>query len=192
MSVEIPKVQLLKPKEASKKLGVSLSTLRYLARNGKIEARKTPGGHYLYVYREANEEKQKNRRKIVYARVSSAKQSEDLKRQIKYLKKKYPGYEVVSDIGSGINYKRKGFREILEQLLSGDIEEVVVAYKDRFSRFGFEFFEWLFKKQKARLKTMEESTSNGQKEFVSDIMEVLTVFTARYYGKRKYQRKNVS
>jgi predicted site-specific integrase-resolvase len=81
---------------------------------------------------------------IIYARVSSSKQSQDLKRQEKYLKTKYPTAELKSDIGSGLNYKRTGFRAILQSLFKGNIKEVVVAHKDRFTRFGFEFFEWLF------------------------------------------------
>jgi predicted site-specific integrase-resolvase len=116
--------------------------------------------------------------------VSSKKQEVNLKNQIKYLKGKYPKYKVVSDVGSGINYKRAGFKWILQQLFKGNIKEVVVASKDRFSRFGFDLFEWIFSEFGAVLKSASQYEED--EDFVGDIMEIFTVFTARYHGRRRY------
>ena len=175
---------LVKPPEAAKHYNVSISTLRRWARNGKIKYEETEGGHYRY-YITTDETikdtaEQELSEYIIYARVSSKKQQPDLIRQIKFLRKKYPGY---TDIGSGINFKRKGFQTILERLFNGTIKEVVVAYPDRFSRFGFDLFEWIFNKFGGKLVHLQASTTSGEHDFLS---EIITVFTARYNGKRKY------
>ena len=83
--------------------------------------------------------------KIAYVRVSTNGQKDDLERQIKYMKKKYPNHKVIEDIGSGINFNRKGLRKIIKLAIEGKIKELVVAYKDRLTRFGFELIEDLIK-----------------------------------------------
>lgn len=182
-------------KEAADYYGTSISNIRKWAREGKIETRKTPGGHYKYVLPEEKtpglEDDPKGwTENIVYCRVSSKKQSFDLERQCKLLHDKYPTFTAVSDIGSGINYKRKNFQAILERLYEGKVKKVVVAHQDRFSRFSFDFFQWMFGKFGAVLESVESPNPVGNTELVDDIMEVFTVFTARYYGKRKYNKKN--
>ena len=94
---------------------VAEQTLRDWANNNKINYITTTGGHRRYYI---PSERKEHRKKIIYARVSSKKQENDLERQVKYLKKRYPDYEVIKDIGSGINYKRPGFRRILEQVFN--------------------------------------------------------------------------
>ena len=121
------------------------------------------------------------------SRVSSSKQKNDLQRQIDYLHEKFPNHDIISDIGSGLNFKRKGFVKILECLIEGGIKEVVVAHKDRICRFGYDLVEQLFKKFGSVLTIVE---SDGIKEpineFAEDVLSIITVFTARYYGSRKY------
>ena len=105
-----------------------------------------------------------------------------------FSKKKFPYYEVYSDIGSGLNYKRKALRNILEQLFAGGIKEVVVAHKDRLCRFGFELFEFMFAKHGAILTVFgAEGIKEPLDEFTEDVLSIVTVFTARYYGSRKYK-----
>ncbi len=176
--------------EASKYYKVCTETLIHWANNGKIELIRTEGGHRRYKI-SCSREHGKNY-KYLYARVSSKKQEGDLERQIKYLRKKYPNYEVIRDVGSGLNFKRQGFRKILEQLFSGDIQEVVVASSDRFSRFGTrEFFCWLFEHFGGRLSILENKNyENPEQELSEDLLEIITVFSARYYGRRKYKKNN--
>ena len=102
----------------------------------------------------------------------------------------FKDHSVVQDIGSGLNYKRKGFQTILEQLFKGNIKRVVVAHQDRFTRFGFDFFEWLFKHFGAVLESVDRTTKSREEELLGDVMEVFTVFTARYYRSRKYKNKD--
>ena len=173
------------PKEASKYYNVSEQALRSWAIQGKIKYFTTKGGHRRYSISD-QECKQEPTEKIVYARVSSKKQQGDLDRQIKFLQTKYPKHKIISDIGSGINFKRKGFKRILEGIFKGIIKEVVVSKRDRFTRFGFELFEWIFKEHNALL--LSDSTSpekSSEEELSEDLMAIITVFSSRYYGRRR-------
>lgn len=103
------------------------------------------------------------------------------------LQSKYPDYEVISDIGSGINFKRKGLQTILELTFRGCLQTIVVAHRDRLTRFAFELFEFIFKQHNVTLEVMS-SQDNEQpiNELAQDLLAIITVFTARYYGSRKY------
>ena len=171
---------------------VSSATLRRWARDGQINYKATNGGHYRYYIDEYDDPNTiiSSGEYIIYARVSSAKQHQDLQRQISSLQAEFPKYKLVTDIGSGINYQRKGFQTILEQLFNRNIKEVVVAYPDRWSRLGFDLFEWIFEKFGAKLTYINQNNKTPQEELLSDVMEVFTVFSARYYGSRKYKSKN--
>ncbi len=185
--------RIVKANEAARYYNVSMSNLRKWAREGRVQAHRTAGGQFQYVLPSIDGEGERVptdgwTSNILYARVSSRKQQEDLERQALQLQQLYPDFTLVKDIGSGINYQRKGFQAILERLFQGSVTRVVVAYQDRFTRFGFDFFQWLFQKFGATLESVEQpNTDNGQ-DLVADIMEVFTVFTARYYGRRKYNR----
>ena len=178
---------LYTPGQLSKLWKVSPQTLKTWAKEGKIRAIVTTGGHHRYSVEEVNVVGEK--RNFIYARVSSAKQAADLSRQIAKIKKQYPDHEVISDIASGINFKRKGLLRILELLFKGNIGEVVVAHRDRFSRFGFEFFEWIFAQHRSILTVLHDNKAvSQQQELTEDLMAIITVFTARYHGRRKYQQ----
>lgn len=186
----------VKASEATKFYCTSISNLRKWARENAISVKQTPGGHYLYAipikteFKEENEEDSSWNENIIYTRVSSRKQRKDLERQTKFLMSRYPTFTSVKDIGSGLNYKRKGFQAILERLFQGHIKRVVVAHKDRFVRFGFDFFEWLFQRFGAVLECVEKPDTAPREDIVDDIMEVFTSFTARYYGSRKYAKRD--
>lgn len=174
------------PHQLANKLGVTKETLRTWETEGKISAIKTSGGHRRYTMPSFSSEPSNIPHKcIAYARVSSAKQKGDLERQIEFLKSKFPSYEIISDIGSGINFKRQGLLTILDLAMQGKLKDVVVAHKDRLCRFGFEIFEHIFKYTGATL-TIIEDQSDPTDELSKDIMSIITVFTARYYGSRKY------
>lgn len=182
----------VKNKEAAKHFNVSDSTLRKWAREKLIKVEETKGGHWRYWIEPTPEVPRPPSPQvtlsdhIIYTRVSSKKQSRDLSAQSIFLKERFPNYTLISDIGSGINCNRKGFKTILEQLFQGNIKKVVVAHPDRFTRFSFDFFQWMFTHFGAVLDAMEKPNDNAGADFTTDLMEVLTVFTARYYGRRKY------
>ena len=182
----------VKAAEARLYYSITAPTLRKWYKNKQLNAIKLPSGRYKYWIeskKEASNNQADTRQTIIYARVSSAKQSSDLRRQEEYLKQKYPNAILKSDIGSGLNYRRTHFKTILQCLFKRNIKEVVVAHKDRFTRIAFEFFKWVFNEFGAVLKSLEdEKYAEGTgDEFTDDLMSIITVFTARYYGSRKYK-----
>ena len=118
-------------KAACKQLGVGAATLRRWDKDGKIKTMRTPGGVRLYDLDSLESE----RRKFIYARVSSRNQKDDLNSQLEHLKTRYPNHELIEDVGSGLNFKRKGFNALLELVLSGHVSEIVVAHRDRLCRY---------------------------------------------------------
>ena len=182
-------MNVYKPKQLADKLQVSKETLRLWAEEGKIKTIKTDGGHRRYIYNNTENNKEK-KIKFIYARVSSKKQESDLKRQVEFLQKLYPEYRIVTDIGSGLNFKRKGLNKILEAVFTGTVAEIVVAYKDRLCRFGFELIENLCKYFSTTLTIVNNKNSESEKdELGEDLLSVITVFTARFHGRRKYSRR---
>lgn len=169
-------------RQAQKFYGVSGETLREWANKGKVEYKTTEGGHRRYKIFQPNE----GARRICYARVSSSKQEGELDNQVKFLTTKYPNHEIITDIGSGLNNERKGFKTILESLFERNIEEVVVSSYDRFTRMGREFFEWLFVRFGGKITVVQEVEKSPNEELADDLMEIITVFSARYYGRRRY------
>lgn len=188
--------------EAALELGVCAGTIRNWANNGEIYTIYTRGGHRrvdITSYKPERVEKtrsqnfnqtkaniEKKTSGAIYARVSSKKQSDDLERQIKTLKDKYPDHEIFKDICSGINYKRKGLKRLLEQCKSGNIKEVVVAHKDRLARFGVEFIDAVFGLFGVTLIVLNDSTSSPNQELTEDLMAIIHVFSCRLNGKRRY------
>jgi len=196
---------MLTPAQASKLLNVSKETLRLWEDQKLIQSSKTKGGHRRYhitnnflkndepTKERENTPKQKN---YIYARVSSYKQIHDLERQIEFLQSKFPNYEVISDIGSGLNFKRKGLLHLLEELCKGNVGTTVVAHKDRIARFGFDIIQFFFDQFGSVLQVIESpflqeqgNEDNGTGELKDDLMAIITVFTAKYYGQRKYKKR---
>jgi len=182
-------------KSACEKLGIHYHTLYKLAEDGKIETAKI-GSRQLYnvdKYLRDNKITKEERKKICYCRVSSPKQKEDLKRQEEYMKNKYPAYEIISDIGSGLNFNRKGLNKIIDMSIKGEIEILIVAYKDRLARFGYELIEKLIKeysKGEIKIENKKEEETPAD-EITKDIMEIMNVYVAKMNGLRKYKTKMI-
>lgn len=181
----------VKAKLAREKLGVSDQTLRKWGDEGIIDTiRIGDKGCRLYNIDKVVEHipiQQSSRRKILYCRVSSYKQKEDLQRQIKYLKEKYPNHEVIEEIASGINFKRKGLKSILDSSIKGMVEEVVVAHRDRLCRIAFEHFSWLFSYLGVNLVVDGKEDCISETDLANDLFEIIHVFSCRHYGaRRKY------
>lgn len=128
-------------------------------------------------------------RTVCYARVSTAKQKQALDRQVEWLSQQYPQAEVVRDIASGLNFKRKGLKTILERALSGEQLTVIVSYRDRLARFAFDLVEWIISRSGGKVVVLNKIDSSPQSELVSDLMAIITVFSARLRGLRNYRKK---
>jgi predicted site-specific integrase-resolvase len=172
-------------RKAVKYLGVCANTLRKWADDGKIKYIRNPAGQRLYDV-SSIEQSSPTCKSYCYCRVSSHKQKDELERQKEFMRKHYPNYEIISDIGSGINFKRKQFLWLLEQTSIGNVKEVVVAHRDRLSRFGFELIEWFFSKHNVKLVVLDKCESSPQQEIVTDLLSIITVFSRRIHGLRKY------
>ena len=178
-----------RPCELSKLLGVSKETLRKWFTEGKIEGVVSKGGHHRYRYKDIkqNEGNNETKKSYIYARVSSRKQRFDLERQIASLQQAYPNFEVIQDVGSGLNFKRPGLQRLLGLILGGYVSSIVVAHKDRLCRFGFEIFESICQHQGVVLQVHgNQGFQEPTRELADDLLSIITVFTARYYGSRKY------
>jgi predicted site-specific integrase-resolvase len=115
------------------------------------------------------------------------KSKDDLNSQIEHLKTRYPNHELIEDIGSGLNFKRKGFNTLLERVLSGNVSEIVVAHRDRLCQFGFELVEPIANKYNCNIVVLDESQLSPQNELVNDLLWIIHV--CRLYGLRKYSRQ---
>lgn len=178
-------MRYLSTREACEYLGVTPQTLRLWDRLGKIPTIRSPGGHRRYDVSGFIQ----GRRKVIYARVSSRNQQDDLRGQVEHLRFRYPEHELIEDIGSGLNFKRKGFCALLDSILSGEVEELVVAHRDRLCRFGFELVARIASKYNCRIVVLDESKLSPQEELVRDLLSIIHVFGCRLYGLRKYSRK---
>lgn len=175
----------MKTNKACMELGVHPNTLRSWANDGKIKYIRQPGGQRCYdVSSVGNADIA--RKRICYCRVSSAKQRDDLARQIAFMRDKFPEHDIVSDVGSGINFKRKGLEAILEQSMQGNISEVVVAHRDRLCRFGFDLIRLIIEKNGGKLVVLNDLQSSPEKELVNDLVSIIHVFACRIHGLRKY------
>ena len=153
--------------KATKKLGISSDTLRRWLKQGRITAKTSPSGTRLYnissIFPELTSQDADNtttatstasaatKKGFLYARVSSVKQKEDLERQKQLLSSRFPTYELISDIGSGINFKRKGLQTLLEQSCKGLVGEIVVTHRDRLCRFAYELLKYVFSLNSTKL-----------------------------------------
>ena len=194
--------------KASELLGVHQRTLYQWDKKKLIETIRTPGGKRLYNVKKYQEQINKNesnfkivnnkeinelyqnKNKIIYARVSSLGQKEDLERQINFLKNKYPSYKLISDIGSGMNLNRKGLRSIIDKAIKGEIGEIVIVHKDRLCRFGYELIEDIITKySRGKITILEETEKKEPKEeLVEDVLQIMNIFVAKMNGMRKYEK----
>jgi len=206
--------------KASKILGVHQKTLYAWEEKNIIETIRTPGGKRLYNVKKYLSEVQKNKKKetikkniednvagtedieklleilddtkkkIVYGRVSSNGQKDDLTRQVALLQQKYPEHELITDIGSGMNLNRKGLRKIIDMAIRGEIEEVVVVHRDRLCRFGYELIEDIISKySNGKITIIEEvEDKEPREELVEDVLQIMNIFVAKMNGLRKYNK----
>jgi putative resolvase len=182
----------LNPKDASELFNVTVRTLFNWEKTGKIKCIRTDGNHRRYLLSSFPKIKNisSSRRKICYCRVSTKSQQSDLERQVQFFKNKYPDYEIVRDVGSGLNFKRKGLQAILDSAEKGDVEEIVVTHPDRLCRFGFELIERIVQKYNGKIVVLDKEKTSPEQELVNDLISIVTVFSSRLYGLRSKSFKN--
>jgi len=188
--------KLYSRKDAIRLTGLSGGTLYRYAAEEKIKTRKTPGGHLLYdistlVAERDSDSDEGEKVSICYCRVSTHGQKDDLTRQITYMSEKYPEHLIISDVGSGINFKRKGLRKVIDIALSGNLEELVVSYKDRLCRIGYELIEYILTEYSGtKIIVDSHKKETIEEEIANDILQIINVYSAKINGMRSYKSKN--
>jgi len=188
-------------KTVTKLLGVTAQTLRNWDKEGKLKPSYIKSNGYRYYSEDSimsytqERKTKKNLNVIGYARVSSKKQEDDLNRQIDYLKQyinnKYDTYEIISDIGSGINYNKKGLQKLIEKINKKEVDVIVVLYKDRLLRFGFELVEYFASLNNVKIEVLDKKDKTEEQELTEDLIQIITVFSCKLQGKRKSKAKSL-
>lgn len=185
--------------KVAKQLNKSAQTLRNWEKTGElIPAYKTKSGYRYYTEEQINKllgVEEKERVTIGYCRVSSRKQQDDLERQTEnmknYLCAKGYKFEIITDIGSGINYNKVGLNILLDKVIKGEVDKVVVLHKDRLLRFGFELVENLCKRYGTSIEVVDNTPKTEEQELVEDLVQIITVFSCKLQGKRANKMKKV-
>ena len=188
--------------EFAKLLNVTVKTLQNWDKQGTLKAYRTPTNQRFYTEEQLNQvlnlsnnnQNKKQGLKIDYCRVSTHNQKNNLENQEEYLRSYTNAKgvildEVFTDIDSGINYSRKNFNKILELVEAGEISEIYVTYKDRFVRFGFEWFNTFCEKHGAEIIVLNQPSTSSEQELAEDLLNIVTEFSARSHGLRTYKKQ---
>lgn len=188
-----------KPKDFAELLGVSVKTLQRWDRDGILKANRTLTDRRYYTYDQYLQFKgiqteNDIRDTVIYARVSTRNQKDDLQNQVEFLKqfcnaKGIIVNQCVEDFGSGLNYNRKKWNRLLDEVMANKIKTIVISNKDRFIRFGYDWFEKFCEKFNTKIIIVNNETLSPNEELVQDIISILHVFSCRLYGLRKYKNQ---
>lgn len=189
---------MLKLEEACEYLKVSKSTIRRWEREGILTSIRTTGNHRRYDEATLDKliQKSDSVKKLVvgYCRVSTSGQKDDLDRQVQitssYCAAKGYNFKIITDIGSGINYNKKGFKELIKLCLNKEISKIVLNYKDRLVRFGYEIIEEICIYNNIEIEIINYTEDKTyETELVEDVLSIITVFSARLHGSRSHKNK---
>ena len=186
----------------SKLTGISISTLRMWDKKGILKPEfKTPRGERRYSEAQLQQVLQKksdtSRINVGYARVSSKKQEDDLKRQIDllelFLVRQGKPFKIISDIGSGVDYSKSGLKELLRLISSNQVDTIYVLYKDRLVRFGFELIEEFAKLHNTKIEVINQTENEiDEEELVEDILNIIRVFSCKLNGRKSHINKKIA
>ena len=188
-----------KPNEFAKMIGVSVKTLQRWDNDQTLIACRNPKDRRYYTQKQydgymGNPRENKTGKTVIYSRVSNKGQKDDLENQIEFLKtyanaKGTIVDEILTDIGSGLNYNRKNWNALIDACVEGEISTIIIAHKDRFIRFGYDWYEKFLKKCHVEIIVVNNEKLSPQEELVQDLISIIHVFSCRIYGLRKYKKK---
>lgn len=188
-----------KPKEFAELLNVTVKTLQRWDREKTLVANRTPTNRRYYTYDQYLQFKgigrdTDSRKIVIYTRVSTRNQADDLENQVNFLQqyvnaKGLIADDIIRDYGSGLNYNRKKWNQLLEEVMENKIKMILVSHKDRFVRFGFDWFEKFCNKFNVEIVVVKNEKLSPHEELVQDIVSILHVFSCRLYGLRKYKKQ---
>jgi predicted site-specific integrase-resolvase len=192
-------MKMLKVKEVSEMTGLHPSTLRELHKRGSLVPKKVSEGGTRYYSEEQILDylgiEDKKRKVIGYCRVSGQKQAGDLERQVDrlqaYMAAKGYQFEIIEDVGSGIKYDKKGLQELIKRIDNNEVSKVVIMYKDRLVRFGYELLEYICKLHGTTIEVVDTTEKTEQEELTEDLVQIVTVFACRLQGRRAKKTKEI-
>ena len=192
-------MEIYKPSEFAKMIGVSVKTLQRWDYEDTLTAFRNPKDRRYYTQSQYEaymgvRHNEKQGKTVVYARVLNKGQKDDLENQTEFLKtyanaKGIIVDEVLEDIGSGLNYNRKNWNALIDSCVSGEISTIIIAHKDRFIRFGYDWYEKFLKANGVDILVVNNEKLSPQDELVQDLISIIHVFSCRIYGLRKYKKK---
>ena len=191
---------LLSIGKAAKLIGISVSTIRLWERQKKLKPHcRTIGNHRRYliedIYKIIKKSNDDNRKTLAYCRVSSFDQKNDLERQKSFpqaWQKKHQSdqFELISDLGSGMNFKKRGLKKLLSMILSGKVKKLILCHQDRLLRFGNELIYILCNHFGVEVKLLEESEPESDEiRLARDVITIITVFSSKLYGRRSHEKR---
>ena len=197
--MNISNITNYKPKEFSELLNVTVKTLQRWDREKTLVANRTPTNRRYYTYDQYLQFKgigrdADSRKIVIYTRVSTRNQADDLENQVDFLQNYVNAKglivdEVIRDYGSGLNYNRKKWNQLLGEVMENKVKMIFVSHKDRFVRFGFDWFEKFCNKFNVEIVVVKNDKLSPHEELVQDIVSILHVFSCRLYGLRKYKKQ---
>lgn len=192
---------ILKPNELAKLLNVSVKTLQRWDNEGILKAYRSPTERRYYTYAQyleyigvsSNKEESKGK-VVIYTRVSNRRQKDDLINQVEFLKQYANAKGIIvdtiyEDIGSGLNYNRKKWNDLIEECRKNKISLILISHKDRFIRFGYSWFERFLKSCGTEIIVVNNEKLSPEQELFQDLISITHVFSCRIYGLRKYKNK---
>lgn len=197
--MNISNITNYKPKEFAELLNVSVKTLQRWDREKTLVANRTPTNRRYYTYDQYLQFKgigrdADSRKIVIYTRVSTRNQADDLENQVDFLQNYVNAKglivdEVIRDYGSGLNYNRKKWNQLLGEVMENKVKIIFVSHKDRFVRFGFDWFEKFCNKFNVEIVVVKNDKLSPHEELVQDIVSILHVFSCRLYGLHKYKKQ---
>lgn len=190
-------MKILKPKQVAELLNVTVKTLQNWDKDGVLVAYRTPKNRRYYTLDQINNITKSTNSSgdvVIYARVSSRNQKNDLENQIEFLKnycnsKGYNIERIITDIGSGLNYNRKNWNDLLTNVSLSKIKKIVISHKDRFIRFGFEWFRNYCEQYNCTIEVVNNEKTSPEQELIYDLISIIHVFSSKIYGLRKYKKE---
>lgn len=183
--------------EFAKRVGKSTSTIRRWDDEGILKAKRHPSGQRYFDESDVRQVlggKFRDRKTVVYCRVSSAGQKDDLKSQIDAMEKYCIASGVavdewITEVGGGMNFKRKNFLRLMDEIQQGAVSRLIIAHKDRLCRFGFDYFEHMASVNGCKIEVVNQEKLSPQQEMIEDLLAIVHTFSCRLYGLRRYKKQ---
>lgn len=186
-----------KPKDFAKMLNVSVKTLQRWDNDGTLKAYRNPKDRRYYTHEQyllfKGLSSKIDKKIVIYTRVSTNNQKDSLNNQIEFLKNyaNARGYivdEIITDIGSGLNYNRKKWNEMIANCINQKIKTIIISNKDRFIRFGYDWFEQFLLSYGVSIIVVNNDKLSPNKELIQDLISIIHIFSCKIYGLKKYKK----